>query len=732
MAEVMRTRGVIGWSVFVAVTLAAAYAFLTWQLKTDVGVTQTFFQGTGEDRKPLVERRTTMVDLSILGEDPRLPRRSFTVRWTGVLHVPRFDYYVIDVAGQGRVTLTIDREVIQRHTLTVPARPRVVALDEGFHDVDLEYEHLDGAPAIAIRWGLAGSALMPFAHEGLFVSNPEHPRLRAVLGGIRRTVRVVGIGALIVVAWLGVLRRLNPVHAQLARRLGASRGLTRGDVVAAALAAAVVMYGAGLRFDALTRQDVAVSLASVAFAALAIFATFLLGSYAFSYAVGLGAALAMAIGDDVITKGISGWRDDAFTCAVVLSAYTIIRFARVPSKSNALWMGVVAGLAWLVRLTSLSFLVPGLAFALVAARTTWRDRLIGVGLAVIVAALVAGPYLFYCWRAYGDPLYPITVRADAYRTAESDARAHPFRTLDTFVLGMTSYPFANKWRGFDPWSPVIGRWLSVAAAVGLVLFLGSMAGRLILLMLTMSLVPHAFTWRPISDWRFAEHAYPLFLIAACLALTEALRLATPARIRALAGARPALNAVIAWSLAVVTLAAGGWLTVRVLPVLVVREAIRLNEPVTIRAGDRDSGFFDRAAWSRPVEEGTVTARISRDPQSSVWLPLARVDDYDLTIRVDPFPRPLEGATIEKTTLRVFLNDQAVARFDLGFNPERVGTYDVRLPRTVVKTGFNRLTFAAETLRTASRLDEPGRRAAAGDASANVRLWYVQVRAGMPK
>jgi PA14 domain-containing protein/dolichyl-phosphate-mannose-protein mannosyltransferase len=722
----MRTRSVIGWSIFVAITLAAAYAFLTWQLKADVGVTQTLFRGIGEDRKPLVERRTTNIDVSILGEDPHLPRRSFTVHWAGVLRVPRFDYYVFDVAGQGRVTLTIDRDLIQRHTVAVPARPRVVALDKGFHDVEIEYEHLDGTPAVAIRWAPAGSALTPLAHDGLFVSNPEHPRLRSVLGGIRRTVRGVGIGGLIVVGWLVLLRVLSPVRAQLARRI-ASPALTRGDVVAAAMAAAIAVVGSWLRFETLAQQDVAIGLAWPAFSILAILATFLLGSYAFSCPVGLGAALGMALRGGILTNGTGGWRDEAFTCAVVLFAYTIVRFARAPSKSNAVWTGLVAGLACLVRFTSLSFVVPAFAFALVPARTAWRQRLIGVGLAVIVAALVAGPYLFSNWHAR-EAQQPINAHADAYRAAASDASVHPFRTLDTFVLGMTSSPFANTRRVFDRWSPAIGHWLSVAAVVGLVLFLGSTAGRLLLLVLASSLVPHAFTWRIIPDAGLTNHADPFFFIAAGVALTEMVRLGTPAGLRRLASARPVLRSAIAWSLAVAILAAMAWLAVRVLPVMVVREAIRLNEPVTITSGDRDGWFFD-CAWSRPFAEGTVTARISREPHSSVWLPLARVDDYALTIRIDPFPRPLEGATTTKTTLHVFMNEQAVARFEMAFNPERVGAYEVRLPRTVVKTGLNRLTFAPETVQSAPRLSEPARTTPAGHESANVRLWYVQVRAG---
>lgn len=80
----------------------------------------------------------------------------------------------------------------------------------------------------------------------------------------------------------------------------------------------------------LRNQDVAVSFASAAFSVLAIIGTLAVGWYAFSWPVGLGAALAMAIEYEVVSSGVDGLRDDAFVCAAVLSAYVMLRYARVP------------------------------------------------------------------------------------------------------------------------------------------------------------------------------------------------------------------------------------------------------------------------------------------------------------------------------------------------------------------------------------------------------------------
>ena len=118
----------------------------------------------------------------------------------------------------------------------------------------------------------------------------------------------------------------------------------------------------------LNQQNVAVSFASAAFSVLGVLATYLLGSYAFSRRVGLGAALVMAIERDVIACGVDGWRDDAFTFFVVLSAYAMLRCYRSGSYADALLAGIIAGFACRTRITSLSFLLPGFALLIFASK----------------------------------------------------------------------------------------------------------------------------------------------------------------------------------------------------------------------------------------------------------------------------------------------------------------------------------------------------------------------------
>ena len=473
----------------------------------------------------------------------------------------------------------------------------------------------------------------------------------------------------------------------------------------------------------LNDQDVAVSFASALFSVLAVVATYLLGSYAFSRSIGLGASLLMAIEYDVVSAGVNGGRDDAFMFAVVICAYAMLRYARVASRGNAIFLGVCGGLACLVRITAVSFLVPGFIYLLVTSTRPWKTRLSGLGVGVLTMAIVVGPYLFNCWRVFGDPLYAIDVHTATYLQSEgqvgesrpsaaayveSKMFSRPMRMLDTVALGLTSYPFLNKWQGFDRWLPSLGVWLSWAALFGLIVCAGSGPGRLLLLVLVTSLLPFAVTWTLIADWRFTQHAYPLFLVASCVAIGQVIHWAAPSNVRALfVQPRRRLTRVAFWTVLAGGIVVSGWLVLRVLPVLAVRESLAAHDEVTIMAGGRDFSFFGEG-WSAPLTGGSVTSRVATGASAVMWLPLPRAGDYDLTVRLDPFPRPLGEAIDRPSTLRMFVNGRFVSNLDLRWNPARVGAYEIHLPRSFVTPGQNRLTFVA-------------------DKGAAFDLWYVRVR-----
>jgi hypothetical protein len=828
-----RFRAAAPWALGLVLALSGLYGLLTWHLDAQAGLTQSLFQGVGATRTLLKTRLTRTVDLSILDEDARLPRRVITIRWTGAWYVRRTGLYDLALSVHGVVTWRIVGELAEETTVADDAtHVRTVSLASGFHDLAVEFadDPEDEAPALRLSWAPVGAALQPLDPESLFPSAPEHPRWTALLETLRMILRFAGAAGLGVAAVLGLRSLSASVSGLLARSIRPSVAQTIARVVGAALVVIVVGYAAALRFDALTRrygpvtyptwlhalqertraplgalrpgtlgwepvplyphrnglstryisdpytylefaramrsfyaahyrepvfpfvtkvclrllhdQDVAVSVASASFSVLAVIATYLLGSLAFSRWVGLGAAFAMAIESDVISWGVSGWRDDAFTFSVVMFAYALLRYVRVPSNGNAALMGVCGGLACLVRITSFSFLLPGFACLLVATRPPRRARLGGVGLAVLITATIVAPYVFNCWRVFGDPLYAMDYHTGTYLASEGQvvqsrptaaayvttkALSRPFGTVDTVALGLTSYPFLNKWQGFEPWISTLGTWLSRAALFGLVLFVGSAAGRLLLVVLAGSLIPYAVTWRVISDWRFTEHAYPFFLIAAAVAISQILSWLAPSRHR-VGRTEPegaGLRIVLFWTVVLASIAGAAWTIRRVLPVLTVREAVAAREATSITAGDRDASFFGEG-WSAPFAAGNVTARVSQGPYSIIWIPLRRAEDCDLSVRVDPFPRPLRDRIVRLPTLRVFVNGTFVRTLELGWNSERVGAYDIRLPQSALRAGFNRLAFMVDSSSPSYQLG--GRPPVAGIGEGGTfRLWYVRIR-----
>jgi hypothetical protein len=471
----------------------------------------------------------------------------------------------------------------------------------------------------------------------------------------------------------------------------------------------------------LGNQDIAVSFASMFFSVVALVASFLLGRTAFNAWIGLAAAAALAIEFDAVSWGVAGWRDDAFMSAVVLSGWAMVRLLRDPSLPNGAVLGAVAAAACLTRITSMSFLVPGFLFLVFAMPLTWRSRLKPVALAAGVALLLAGPYFVNCWRTFGDPLYAINVHADIYRAAEGQhvqrnqtaseyIRAtladRPWTSIDTALQGMTTYPFRNKWTGFDPWGRWLGTGLKWLAVLGLILFVRAREGRLLLVVLAGSLVPYALTWKLIFDWRFTMHAYPFLLLAAVHGLHQLAGLLHPGRIRERRQPSPARSLTPAYAAG---LGAGATVALSFifLHPRVAAETLRAGDAVSFGPSLRDRIYFD-GGWSRPSTQGNVVARISTGRVGRIALPLPEVGDYVITIRMDPFPAPGPDAAGPLPVVRVLLNGQLVGLVQLQWDPQRIGSYRVTVPASAVRGRRNQLSLGAS------------------DQGTRIRFWYVRV------
>jgi 4-amino-4-deoxy-L-arabinose transferase-like glycosyltransferase len=484
-------------------------------------------------------------------------------------------------------------------------------------------------------------------------------------------------------------------------------------------------------------QDVAVSFTSAFFSLLAIWLTYLLGAALWSRPIGLLAALGLSLDYDVISLASLGWRDDAYMAAVTLCAYVMLRWWRAEHAAarvyrlgslridaaymQAVFVGVAGGFAILTRIMAVSFLAAGALYMLVARRTSWRRQLAAVGLAVVTAGLVAGPYFVNCWRVYGDPLYTFNVHGAIYSAAEGEEAwkgstaayvsrkiaRRPLEALDTVAQGLTSYPFANKWHGLNPWLAGLGPWASMAALAGLAVLAALAQGRLLLVLIIASLAPFSFTWAVDPDFRFTVHVYPFLLIAAAVAIGAGVRglraVLVPGR-RRLDSVRPRRAWLVPAGVAATALAAL-WFFVRVSPSLVFAEALRAREDATVTAGSRDAAFF-RRGWSELVRGGNVSMRVAND-EGALSLRLPAEGDYPATLRMDPFPRPPDDAPQQWPTVEVELNGVPIASIPLQWTPGRVGAYDLGLPQGVTRRGANLLVL---------RVRGPGA----------VGLWYVRV------
>jgi hypothetical protein len=494
----------------------------------------------------------------------------------------------------------------------------------------------------------------------------------------------------------------------------------------------LAMTHTGIR--ALDDQDAGVSLASATGSTLMIYAAYLVGAAVLSPAAGLVAALLTAAEIEIVTWGVDGWRDDTFAAAILFSCWALLRVRARPSFASAIVAGIICGLACLTRITALTFVVPALAWVAIDGERAHRaQRLRMVALASLMAAVVVAPYLISCAIAYGDPLIAINYHTGYYRFAENRPidqpmsaaeylrgkfAARPLAMLDTGLYGLFVQPFVTKWHGFGPWSDGLGPVLRAISLSGLAALPFFAAGRLVVVVLLGSLVPYMFTWNVGGGgaWRFTLAAYPIYFVAIGVALVGVWR-----TIRAVAADRGVVRSAragIAWRMGTVAVAAAlGVLWFLGMPWYVVREAISHGESTSVETGDRDRVFY-RSGWSPPHAEN-ITVRISLADRPVIRLPLPERRAYDLVLRLDPIA-PGSPAHVD-----VLFNRHLVGRFPLATNPERVGSYRVRLREDVVSAGSNELILVPSSMTPASSAGERFSWLKPDDRL-GVRLWYVRV------
>jgi hypothetical protein len=247
-------------------------------------------------------------------------------------------------------------------------------------------------------------------------------------------------------------------------------------------------------------------------------------------------------------------------------------------------------------------------------------------------------------------------------------------------------------------------------------------GRLLWVILVTSLVPYAVTWSigGGAEWRFTQHAYPFYLVAAAAAIVSIVRLLSRAVRRQLDWAA-VRKARLRPLIAVGTAVAVGWILYVTLPLFVLRESIKTGETVSVGVSDRDYLFFS-GRWSEAVGNGNVMVRVAMNDRVSMRIPLPLRVDYNLTLRMDG---PGLSDSVYQPRVTVFLDKQTIGQVRFNDNPERVGAYRMRIPSELAGKLLGRLDLVSSHT---VRADQAGPRFAwlPGDTPVAFYLWYVRL------
>jgi 4-amino-4-deoxy-L-arabinose transferase-like glycosyltransferase len=435
-------------------------------------------------------------------------------------------------------------------------------------------------------------------------------------------------------------------------------------------------------------DDAGLALTSALYSTLLVAATFLLGASFFSPSVGLLAALPLALERHSVAFSALGWRDDAFAFFTALTLVALRRLVDRPGVANALLAGLVAALACLTRITSLAFVLPAFAAVFVMCRRAHArraDPALLAGALVFTAALL--PYLVTCWIAFGDAFHSINAHTVFYRGRAGLAHDQPMNALrflshrrgalelaDTGLVGLTTYPFLNKWADFDDWVPGASLLFAGASLVGLLGFCFEPRARLLLLALFAALVPYAFTWQVPggNEWRFTLHAYPFYLVAAAWALLAAFR----------GGWRAPLLRGLALGVVALPLA---WLGASGLHYLRVREDLRAGKPALVAAGPRDAWLFARG-WGGLRRFGNGFSRRAGPSPTIVRLPLDPARAYRATLRLRPLETCAAPCSVSVALDGRPLGELAATHDDTG----RFASTTLELPADGSRRGASRL------------------------------------------
>ena len=217
-----------------AAALTVLLFFLSSGAADRTGVRRQVFPDVGLNGTPLRDDVGAAVTLDFLNDDPDLPRRFFSARWTGFWYVPEAGEVELHGAGDDRLDVWLDGELVIRRTPPADMHTlvRTLRLDAGVHELRVDYEQHGGAFNMRLEWAPPGGRARRLPPYRLFHERPDTDDVRLAYGvaWLQRLVATLWIAVIgMSLGWLGTLawQRVGPHspygrHWESVSRLSAS------------------------------------------------------------------------------------------------------------------------------------------------------------------------------------------------------------------------------------------------------------------------------------------------------------------------------------------------------------------------------------------------------------------------------------------------------------------------------------------------------------------------------
>ena len=177
-------RVLAGTCLGAALVLSVLLFLLNLSVEDRTGVRRQVFPEIGFNGAPLLDDVGAAINLDFLDDDPELPRRFFSARWTGFWYLPEAGQVDLYGAGDDRLDVWLNGELVIRRTppADMHALVRTVRLDAGVHLLRVEYEQHGGVFSMRMEWAPPGGRPRPLPAYRLFHEVPEADDVRLAYG----------------------------------------------------------------------------------------------------------------------------------------------------------------------------------------------------------------------------------------------------------------------------------------------------------------------------------------------------------------------------------------------------------------------------------------------------------------------------------------------------------------------------------------------------------------------